>query len=52
MKTRIEKRISSKNGKEYYVLIVELVPGFEKTCFLDDKEVMILELTQELAKTK
>ena len=46
MKTRIEKRVSSKTGKEYYVLVVELVPGYEKDVFLDKADVKIIELSQ------
>lgn len=49
MKTRIEKKISSK-GNEYYVLIVELVPGYEKQVFLDKADVKIIELYNSSAK--
>lgn len=44
MKTRIEKKVSSK-GNEYYVLIVELVPGYEKQVFLDKADIKIIELS-------
>lgn len=44
MKTRVEKRKSAK-GNEYYVLVVELVQGYEKEFFLDKADIKIIELS-------
>lgn len=44
MNTRVEKKLS-KSGNDYYVLIVELVPGYEKTVFLDKADIKIIELS-------
>lgn len=43
MNTKIVKGISAK-GKEYYMLVIELIPGFEKKVFLDPAEVKMIEL--------
>lgn len=47
MKTRIEKKKSSK-GNDYYVLIVELIPGYEKEFFLDKADVKLIELSNSV----
>lgn len=51
MNTRIEKKTSSK-GTEYSVLIVELIPGYEKQVFLDNADLKILELNKKLSEKK
>lgn len=43
MNARIEKKVS-KSGNEYTVLLIELVPGYEKQVFLDKAELKIIEL--------
>lgn len=41
--TKIEKRVSSKTGKDYYVLCVKFTPTYEKTIFLDKAEIELLK---------
>lgn len=39
---KLEERIS-KAGKPYKVLVIELVPGYEKLVFLNSAEIALLE---------
>lgn len=43
LSARVEKRISSKKGKEYYVLLVKLSSNYEKEIFLDKCEVALIQ---------
>lgn len=43
LKAKVEKRISEKTGKEYYVVAVKLTPTYEKSVFLDKAEVELLK---------
>lgn len=43
MNTKVVKG-TSKKGTEYYMLVIELVPGYEKKVFLDPADVKIIEL--------
>lgn len=43
LQARMEKRVSSKTGKDYYVLLVKLSPNYEKEIFLDKCEVALIQ---------
>ncbi|MCX4364270.1 MAG: hypothetical protein OSJ70_00665 [Bacilli bacterium] len=49
MNIKIENKVSDK-GKQYTVLLIELVPGYEKSVFLDKAEVMLLQQNKNTNK--
>ena len=50
MNIKIENKVSDK-GKQYTVLLIELVPGYEKSVFLDKAEVMLLQQNKNTNKS-
>lgn len=42
-KAFLEKRVS-KSDKEYYVLVIQLTPTYQKICFLDNADTEIIKL--------
>lgn len=49
LQAKVEKRISDKTGKEYYVVVVKLTPTYEKSVFLDKAEVELLKSIKTVA---
>lgn len=49
LNAKVEKRISEKSGKEYYVVTIKLTPTYEKSVFLDKAEVELLKSLKVVA---
>ena len=47
LKATLETKISSKTGKEYSVIIIQLPFGLEKKVFLEEAELKLINLAKD-----
>lgn len=46
LKATLETRVSTKNGKEYTVIVIDLPYGLKKKVFLEEAELKLLQLAK------
>lgn len=47
LKATLETKVSSKTGKEYKVIVIELPYGLKKNVFLEEAELKLLEISNK-----
>ena len=45
LKANLQKKVSAKSGKEYYVIEIKLTDTYTKQVFLDNAELELIKIT-------